>query len=295
MTPRFTDLDRPALDAVGLRDGLLRPLGQLSRLEVVEETGSTNSDLAAYAAADPSGWPDLSVLTAELQSAGRGRLERRWSAPARSSLAVSVLLRPAGPRGEALPAEAYPWLSLLAALSLVEMLQERAEISAGIKWPNDVLIDGRKTAGILAQLVPAADGAAAAVVVGMGLNVSLKAAELPIPTATSLRLERAATTNRNILLKAYLRRLAANYAAFCAAGGDALAPWDGGPSLHGRVSSRMETIGQQVRAELPGGGGLTGIAVGLGSDGALSVRTAADEVRTVSAGDVVHLRRTGNS
>ncbi|MDF9277775.1 biotin--[acetyl-CoA-carboxylase] ligase [Arthrobacter sp. EH-1B-1] len=290
MTSRYSNLERPGLDENGLREALCRPQGPYGRLDLVEATGSTNTDLAEHCVEDPGNWPDLSVLTAEEQTAGRGRLDRIWTAPERSSLFVSVLLRPHNPEGRPLPTQSYAWMSLLAALALSESIEERTEISPQLKWPNDVHVDGRKLAGVLAQLVPGANAEPPAVVVGAGVNVSLTDQELPVPTATSLLLEYAATTDRNILLKAYLRRLSAHYGDFTAVDGDATRPWKGGASLLTRVSERMVTLGQDVQADLPNGSVITGRAMNLDSHGALVVRDEDGERHTVSAGDVVHLR-----
>lgn len=290
MSDRFADLDRPGLDAVQLRAALAGGHGPFARFEGVDETGSTNTDLASAAAADPEAWPDLSVLTAEQQTSGRGRLDRLWEAPAKASILVSVLLRPVNSRGEAMPASSLAWLSLLAASALTRTLAEHASVDAGIKWPNDVLIGGRKVAGVLAQLVPAAHGTQPAVVVGTGLNVSLQADELPYPTATSLAFEHASTTNRSILLKAYLRGLAALYRQFCAVDGDPDVLLQQGPSLRRQVARQMVTIGQRVRVELPGGRELTGDAEALDESGALVIAGSDGALHTVAAGDVVHLR-----
>lgn len=290
MTSRYSNLERPGLDEAGLREALCRPHGPYGRLDLVEATGSTNTDLAHHAAEEPGAWPDLSVLTAEEQTAGRGRMDRIWTAPERSSLIVSVLLRPRNPEGRPLPTQSYGWMSLLAALALSESIEERTEVSPQLKWPNDVHVDGRKLAGVLAQLVPGVNAEPPAVVVGTGVNVSLTDLELPVPTATSLLLEYATTTDRNILLKAYLRRLSAHYGEFTAVDGDAARPWSDGSSLLARVSDRMVTLGQDVQADLPNGTIITGRAMNLDSHGALVVRDEDGERHTVSAGDVVHLR-----
>ncbi len=292
MSHRYSNLERPSLNERELTAALCAPRGPFARIELVEETGSTNTDLADHALQGAALWPDLSVLTAEMQTAGRGRMERTWTAPERSSIIVSVLLRPAGANAMPLPTRSYSWLSLLAALSLVEAVREHAEIPATIKWPNDVHVDGRKLAGLLAQMVQSPDGTPPAVVVGAGMNVCLTDDELPVSSATSLLLEYAATTDRNILLKAYLRALAGHYRSFCDVGGDAFTPWADGTSLAAKVSGFMHTIGQQVRAELPSGEHVLGYAAGLDRDGCLQIRDSHNVVHTVSAGDVVHLRPT---
>lgn len=288
---------RAPLDATGLTRRLVDDSGAIARLDVVESTGSTNTDLAAAFAADPGNWPDLSVLATDFQSAGKGRLERSWQAPPRSSLAVSILFRPSI-GGSAPPQGAYPWLSMLCALALAESLETAAGVDARLKWPNDVVVDGRKVSGVLARFVPAGalPGALPGVVVGAGVNVSLTAGELPVPTATSLLLAGARTTDTTVLLEAYLRAAAGLYRGFLADGADA----DGGEadgggrrdSLRARVAARMATLGASVRAELPGGSTLEGTAVGLDAHGGLQVRTADGGVATVTAGDVVHVRRT---
>lgn len=279
----FGPLDRQPLNGAALRATLAQPAGPYARLETVESTGSTNADVAEAAAAHPGDWPDLSVLATDFQSAGKGRLERVWQAPPRSSLAASILFRPGSAAGGPLPAGAYGWLSMLCALALAEAIEEATGLDARIKWPNDVLVGGRKVAGLLAQLVPA--GRVPAVVVGSGVNVGLTEAELPVPTATSLLLEGAPTIDNTVVLGAYLRRVAVLYGDFVAAEGDAAA------GLRVGVSARMATLGARIRADLPGGATLEGTAVGLEADGALRVRSGDGTETVLRAGDVVHVRR----
>ena len=289
----YSSMERPPLEPELLRASLAGPAGPLARLDVVAETGSTNTDLAEAARLVPSQYPDLSVLTAELQTAGRGRLGRVWQAPERSSLFVSVLFRPVNPAGRPLPTQSYGWLSLLAALSLTKSLAARTGVEPRLKWPNDVLVDGRKLAGILAQVVPETSGNPPAVVVGAGLNVSLTDEDQPVPTATSLLMEYASTTDRNILLQDFLRQLNLDYRAFCAVDGDALAPWSAGGCLRDNIAERMVTLGQTVRAHLPGGGEQVGRAVELDPYGGLVVADLeVGQRHTVTAADVVHLRPT---
>ena len=287
---RYSSMERPGLDQERLRAALTAPHGPLSQLDVVAETGSTNTDLAERARLRPAEVPDLSVLTAEMQTAGKGRLGRSWIAPPRSSLFVSVALRPVNADGRPLPTQSYGWLSLLAALALAESVAARTGVEARLKWPNDVMVDGRKLAGVLAQLVPDSSGAPPAVVVGAGMNVSLTDEDLPVPTATSLLMEYASTTDRNILLEDYLRQLARRYEQFRAVDGDASRPWADGTSLLEKISARMNTLGREVRADLPGGVSLTGRAVALDPHGSLILVDGAGERHAVVAGDVVHLR-----
>ncbi|WAJ34034.1 biotin--[acetyl-CoA-carboxylase] ligase [Arthrobacter sp. FX8] len=257
---------------------------------MVDSTGSTNADLLRGVTVEPSAWPDLSVLTAEYQTAARGRLDRRWEAPPLSSVSVSVVLRPVNADGRPLPTQSYSWLSLIAALALRETLLETAGIPAELKWPNDVLVRGRKIAGILAQLGPMVDGNVPPVILGTGLNVTLTESELPVPTATSVALEGARTTDRTALLKSYLSHFAVLYRSFCNADGDPAAGMAGGPSLHKRVEAVMVTLGKQVRAQLPGDHEIIGHASRLDDYGSLLVVDRDSREHVVTAGDVVHLR-----
>ncbi|MET2714823.1 biotin--[acetyl-CoA-carboxylase] ligase [Streptomyces harbinensis] len=285
MTPppgRWSDLDRPPLNARALRTALVRPAALWTGLTVVESTGSTNADLAA-AASSGAAAPGT-VLVAEEQLSGRGRLDRRWNAPARSGLFVSVLLTP----GHDVPAERWGWLPLLAGVAAVTALSPVAEVETALKWPNDLLVtvDGteRKLGGILAERVTLPDGTAA-VVLGMGVNVSLRADELPVPTAGSLLLAGARTTDRDPLLRALLRSLADWYGRWTAAGGDASAA-----GLLPAYAACCATLGRTVRALLPGGAEVRGEAVALDGTGRLVIADADAVQRPVDAADIVHLR-----
>ena len=131
--------------------------------------------------------------------------------------------------------------------------------------------------------------------VGVGVNVSAEQTDLPTDRATSLLIEgvQGSGLDRNVLLSAYLNNFARLYQAFVAVGGNAQAPLQGGASAVDLARNLMSTLGQEVRAELPGDTLLYGTAVDLNSDGSLLLRDAAGTEHTVSAGDVVHLRRTG--
>ncbi|MFE2350560.1 MULTISPECIES: biotin--[acetyl-CoA-carboxylase] ligase [Kitasatospora] len=271
----WTDLERPPLDERALRLDLLRPGALWTSLDVVTETGSTNADLAARA---KDGAPEGAVLVAESQNAGRGRLDRRWNAPPRSGLFLSVLLRPQG-----VPMERYGWLPILIGTAVSAALDRIAEVRTGLKWPNDLqaVVDGqeRKLGGILTEL------SGGAVVAGLGLNVSLRADELPVPTATSLSLAGAATTDRSTLLRAVLREFAELYGEWTAAAGDPHAS-----GLLPAYTARCTTLNRPVRVQLPGERELLGEAVAVDGDGRLVVRTPDGARHPVAAGDVVHVR-----
>ncbi|KOX05727.1 biotin--[acetyl-CoA-carboxylase] ligase [Micromonospora profundi] len=286
----YTDLDRPPLSAARLRRALVAPHGPWARLELRTETGSTNADVAEAAAA---GEPEGLVVVAERQTAGRGRRGRVWQSPARAGIATSVLLRPGDPvpdRGwPAVPTTGYGWLPLLAGVALVEAVARLAELEAALKWPNDLLIGDAKCAGVLAEAVPGgAPAQPPAIVLGMGLNVTLRADELPVnPTglpATSLQLSGAAATDRDPLLRALLRALADWYARWRSAGGDAVAS-----GLRDAYLASCATVGREVRVLLPNGDEVTGTATGVDPGGQLLLTTPAGN-QAISAGDVLHVR-----
>ena len=276
-------------------------------------SASTNSDLVARAAragAEPGGAPlaDLTVLATDTQTAGRGRLDRAWSTPPGTALAVSVFVahtphRPAGapaladevpPPHTAAPGAPHPaagsrylgWLPLLAGVAMTRAVRELGVAGAGIKWPNDVLVNGRKLCGILTELTPTG------IVVGAGLNVSMTAEQLPVATATSLALEGVPATPAllDAALAAYLRELVELVGRWR----EAEHPDD----LRALVEQHLHTLGLAVRVDLPGQPPLRGTAEGLDDDGRLLVRpagpsgssSATSAVVAVAAGDVTHLR-----
>jgi len=265
VTSPWADLDRPPLSGRALRTALVRPGGFVTDLRVVAETGSTNDDVAALARA---GAPEGTVLVAEAQTAGRGRLDRTWTSPPRAGLTFSVLLRPT------VPVHRRTWIPLLTGLAVHRAVARLGAVETRLKWPNDLLLgdDLAKAGGILAQ----SDGDA--VIVGIGINVTTTRAELP-PGATSLAAEAAECTDRDPLLRAILRSL-----------GDVYRAWPGDPSrLRPEYQDACDTVGREVRVQLPDGTALTGTATGLDDAGRLVVRTP-DGDRPVSAGDVTRVR-----
>ena len=239
-----------------------------SSIRVVDSVGSTNAELASLAR---SGAESGAVLVAESQTAGRGRLDRVWTAPPRSGLTFSLLVRPA------VDAAAWGWLPLLAGVAVAGAVGTLAELDIRLKWPNDVLVGERKLAGILAERVDDA------VVLGIGLNVSLRAEELPIASATSLQIEESAVVDRMPLLLAVLRTTARLYDEFVAASGDADAS-----GLRSSYRGLCATLGRSVRAELPGGRTVAGTAVDVDASGRLVLHTP-DGIEAIGAGDVVHV------
>jgi len=291
--------------------------GLWTDLRVVAETGSTNADVAEAAR---SGAAEGLVVVAESQTGGRGRLTRRWQAPPRAGITLSVLLRPSS----AVPVARLGWLPLLAGVAIAEAVERIAVVDTALKWPNDLLVsapeerrrDGSlapygKCAGVLAEVVAGAGGTAPpAVVLGIGLNVSQTVDELPTPAGkrgaadlsgpagpggpagpaglatkpTSLALAGATCTDRDPLLRGILRGLADWYGRWCDAGAD--------PEVSGvrdAYRERCTTLGREVVVFLPDGELLRAHASDVDTDGRLVLRTAGGE-RAVAAGDVQHVR-----
>ncbi|WP_218125470.1 biotin--[acetyl-CoA-carboxylase] ligase [Glycomyces harbinensis] len=262
-TPTRKPLDRQALWSL-----LSEKSDFWTGVEVVPVTGSTNADLAAAA---KEGAGEGRVLIAEEQSAGRGRLDRQWTSPAGAGLTMSFLLRPT------LPREQWGTLSIVTAVALRETLAAVCGVDAKLKWPNDVLVEGRKVCGILAQV----EGGA--VIVGAGLNVSLTDEELPVPTGTSLLIAGATELDRATIAADFLARVGALYAAWNERGPAAvIESW----------RRNSDTLGRLVAVSFPNGRKLSGRAVGIDAEGCLQIAADGGEgaVETVAAGDIVHLR-----
>jgi BirA family transcriptional regulator, biotin operon repressor / biotin---[acetyl-CoA-carboxylase] ligase len=267
-------IDRPPLDAAVLCDGLVGPGMLWRQLDVVDETGSTNADLIARAegGADVDG----SVLLAEYQNAGRGRHNRQWSAPPRAQIAMSV-----GVGAGSVPRSGWGWLPLAAGVAVadaVSALGGGCYFNVGLKWPNDVLANGGKLAGILAEVA----APAAVIVLGLGLNVTLTAEEAPDPVATSLLTLGSSVIDRNTLTRRLLRELALRIDAWRTAGG-------ADPALIADYQRYSLTVGSRVRASLPGDREVVGIARAIDETGRLCVDTGGQTV-AISAGDITHLR-----
>jgi BirA family transcriptional regulator, biotin operon repressor / biotin---[acetyl-CoA-carboxylase] ligase len=239
------------------------------RVEVVAEAASTNALVAERARA---GEPDGLVMVAEHQTAGRGRLDRSWVTPARAALTFSVLVR------NDVPPDRWPWLPLLMGAATCAGVRSASGPLCVLKWPNDVLHEGRKVGGILAERVQVAGASAG--VVGVGLNVSQTAEELPVPTAGSMLTEGHPVVDRSELLLAVLRELEPR-----------LETWRRGDegALLAEYLRWLDTLGRRVRVELPDGVTVEGMATGVSDHGALELDTP-QGLLAVSAGDVLHVR-----
>ena len=260
---------RPPLDP----DRLVVPGGW--RIEVEEATASTNAALTERArSVEAPGF----VLATEHQTAGRGRLDRVWDTPARSSLTFSVLLQPDVPPGD------WPWLPLLTGYAVQAALADRLP-DVALKWPNDVLVDGagsglgRKVAGILVERIETDRGPMA--VVGVGINVDQTLDELPVALATSISLETGEPVDRTGLLGQVLGSLHGLQGLI-----------KDTHALRRAYADVCVTLGRTVDVHLPGGDVRRGSALDIDGSGALVVGTEVGAF-TVAAGDVVHVRATG--
>jgi BirA family biotin operon repressor/biotin-[acetyl-CoA-carboxylase] ligase len=215
-------------------------------VEHVAETGSTNADLLADAAERP----DRSVLFADHQTAGKGRLDRRWDAPPGANLLVSILFHDV----PAHPSE----LTRRIALAAVSACRQLTGIDVRLKWPNDLLVADRKLAGILAERHASGD-----VVVGLGLNVGWAP-------------DGAAKLGADVVPADVLRAMLAAYDELPADVGDA-------------YRAALATLGRRVRIELPNGV-VEGTATDVEADGRLVVIDECAVTHRFSVGDVVHLR-----
>lgn len=274
----MTDRDqfRIPLNAAALRAELIGTGLGWRRLDVVEQTGSTNADLLARAAggADIAG----AVLIAEHQTAGRGRHGRGWSASPRAQITMSVAVSVVD-----VPVTGWGWLPLATGVAVVDavtpLLQE-VGVSLGLKWPNDVLAGAGERAGKLAGIL--AEVARPVVVIGLGLNVTQSPDEVDGPGATSLFDLGVRAPDRERLVGSVLRELGGRIVAWQAARG---ADWQ----LAADYRARSLTLGTKVRAALPGGKEIVGIASAIDDHGRLCLESKGETV-VVSAGDVVHLR-----
>jgi BirA family biotin operon repressor/biotin-[acetyl-CoA-carboxylase] ligase len=178
----------------------------------------------------------------------------------------------------------WGWLPLLTGVAVATGLSRAAGVDTALKWPNDVLVtvggEERKAGGILAERA-----GEDAVVIGVGINVTLRADELPVPQAGSLVLAGAVSTDRDPLLRAMLRSLEDWYDRWRAAAGDPAAA-----GLQETYAAGCATLGRTVRAELPGDRSVVGEAVAVDGDGRLIIATKEGVQEPVGAGDIVHLR-----
>ncbi len=255
---------------------------------------------------------ELSVYASLYQSAGRGRLARAWTAPPGACLAASIVVRPhasTDPLARELPEDSYHWLTLIAGLSVVDIWRSYG-VDAALKWPNDVIAQGAKGCGILAQLVPESGSTEGqrSIIVGIGQNTNMSAEQLPVPTATSLSLCTGQVIDSSEVLTRLLSIFARRYRAFVRAGGDPERPDPLNPdplnpqsiSLLDQARASTATLGASVRMSLPDGSTVDGIAEDLDAQGRILIRredgTIEDgTIEPYAVGDIEHLRPANGS
>lgn len=236
---------------------------------------STNDCLKEMAVRD-NHLPAGTVVLADYQSQGRGRLERQWEAPAGTSLLLSIFFRPNW------PAEQAQWLTMMASVAAAEAITAATGLPIALKWPNDLMLeyDGQwhKVGGLLLEGGLDHDGRLTSAIVGIGINVNIPAAQLPVANtpATSLLVAGGRPISRLTLLTDFLARLEAMVEAA-----------ESGVSPHAAWNQRLMTLGRPVQVSNAGSEPLiTGVAEGTTPEGQLLVRDGVGRVHTVSAGDV---------
>ena len=253
-----TDTPRPALDSSQIEEKISR----YWRVSVVEVTGSTQDDLAQLISQSKARTGE--VITTNYQSAGRGRLDRKFDAPASSALMFSFYLEPHRDKSD------WSFLPLLTGLAAIfTMSSLDPAVSTSLKWPNDLLVADGKVGGIIAQATQSG------VIIGVGINVAMSDAELPVSHATSLQINGFKELNRNTILSTLLNQIE-----------ELFKRWEDGEDIRHLYLERCITIGSHIRAELPGSATKTGVAVGITPAGELILEDGA----RITVGDIVHLR-----
>lgn len=239
------------------------------KVHAYDATDST-MDVAHRLAA--AGEPDGSVVVAEAQHQGRGRVGRRWLSPKGKGIYASVILRPS------LPISQVPYVTLLAAVAVARAVQAGVGLTPQIKWPNDILIGGKKAAGILTEL-NAELNRVRYVILGIGLNVNTPRGQLPAQS-TSLAEELGEPVDRVEFARTLLVQLDQTYRQFLEAGF---------PVLLEEWRRHAVFLGRRIRVTLPGRT-VDGQALDIDPGGALLVRTDAGMIESISAGDVLIVR-----
>jgi BirA family biotin operon repressor/biotin-[acetyl-CoA-carboxylase] ligase len=231
---------------------------------------STNAEARTLAV---SGAPEGAVVIAESQTAGRGRLGRRWSSPAGRGLLLSVLLRPA------LPMRDVHLLTLVVACAVAQAIEAMTSVPTSIKWPNDLFLGDRKVGGILLEIAGEQD-AVDWVIAGIGINVNTELDELPASlsrSAGSLKSASGAAVDRSELLARILLTLDVEYAAALSTG--FARSFDG-------FRDRDYLLGRRISVQTKDGG-VPGRALGIDDRGALLVQVSRRQVRRYHAGEVM--------
>jgi len=253
----------PALVANGLKSRLV------GRRMIYHEKTASSSDEADKLA--ERGEPEGTVVIAEEQTAGRGRMKRPWRSTAYKGIYLSVILRPP------IHPSRISFITLCSAIASRDAVNDSLGLTGGLKWPNDLLVRGKKVCGILTEIKTEADQIRYAIV-GVGINVNQKSSDLKgLPGATSLRLEKGDEVSRTRLARAFLENFDRTYGLLLRGGyRDIIDEW----------LSASETIGKRIAVESLAGERCEGIATGLDEDGCLLLRMDGGATRRVTGGDV---------
>lgn len=253
-----TPAPRPPLDLRSISE----KISQYWRVSVVEVTGSTQDDLSALVRAG-NAHPGELIVT-EFQSAGRGRLDRKFLAPKTSALLFSFYIEPKRDLSE------WSFLPLLTGLAAAHALSELdPRIDVMLKWPNDLLINESKFGGVITQVIERG------VVIGVGINVGMQESELPVADSTSLSIHNFQELDRNIILSRFLGVFE-----------NLFHRWESGEDLRHHYCERSSTIGRKIQVSFPDGTIKSNIAKDLGPTGELICEDGA----RITVGDIVHLR-----
>jgi len=261
--PELPDLILPPVVLIGLKS---RFMGR--RIFAYKSIGSTNDTAKRLAESDS---PEGTLIIAEKQTKGRGRLGRSWHSPQNKGLYFSLILRPQ------VPVEKMPALSLVAAFSVCRMIEKLTDLEPRIKWPNDCLIEGTKAAGILIDISAELERVSYAIL-GVGLNINMTAKDFSArlrKIATSLTVETNETFGRVELLREFLHEFENLYRNFCRYGLEFIAP---------ELVKRSSVIGRKIGYKL-GGKKYTGVAMGYDENGGLRVKSK-DGVKVLTGGEV---------
>jgi BirA family biotin operon repressor/biotin-[acetyl-CoA-carboxylase] ligase len=238
--------------------------GPVHHFETLDSTNDLAKELAAQGA------PEGAVVVAEAQTGGRGRLGREWDSPSGVGLYVSLVLRPM------LPPMELPQITLTTAVAVVRAVRRVAGLAPGIKWPNDLLLNGKKLGGILTEMETESDRIRH-VVVGLGLNVNNPGFPPELAaTATSLTLAAGKTFSRVHLLQAWLEEFEELYGRFLNLGF---------PEILKEWKSSAVTLGKMITVR-QGPREISGQALDVAPDGALLLRTANGEMVRVTSGEI---------
>jgi len=261
-------------DLLGVREITLgldtRFIGR--ELHALKEVDSTNTYASRLATGDA---PDGTLVVADRQTKGRGRLGRGWVSPAGMNIYTSIILRP-----RITPAEA-PMITLAASIALVKEVRGLYAVNAEIKWPNDMLIGGRKAAGILTEMSADPD-MVRHVILGVGVDVNMPAHEFPKEirdVSTSIMLALGRRVNRAVLLRSFITEFERCYERLVS--GERAGLLDEWRSLTGMLGRRVRVTGLTGAAD--------GVAEDIDSGGRLLLKSDSGETVTITSGDVMIL------